>query len=104
MVVICSKDGFNIYRPGQTATEIASRLDCSLFQAALLEMRGVTSETTDSVINSWLCPDMESMLEQLDLGATNSVAVDIFRSLNEKSDVVVYGDYDVDGITATVLA
>jgi single-stranded-DNA-specific exonuclease len=67
-------------------------------------MRGVTSETTDSVINSWLCPDMESMLEQLDLGATNSVAVDIFRSLNEKSDVVVYGDYDVDGITATVLA
>lgn len=104
MVVICSKDEFNIYRPGQTATDIASRLDCSLFQAALLEMRGVTSETSDSIINSWLSPNMESMLERLDLGATNSVAVDVFRSLNEKSDVVVYGDYDVDGITATALA
>ena len=41
------------------------------------------------------------MLDSLDLGETNSLAVDVFRSLNERSDVVVYGDYDVDGISAT---
>ena len=104
MVVICSKDELNIYRPGNTAIEIAARLDCSLFQAALLEMRGVTSETSDSVIRSWISPDMESMLGSLDLGETNSFAVDVFRSLDEGSDVVVYGDYDVDGISATALA
>lgn len=104
MVVICSKDELNIYRPGHIAIEIAARLDCSLFQAALLEMRGVTSETSDSVIRSWISPDMESMLESLDLGETNSLAVDVFRTLDEGSDVVVYGDYDVDGISATALA
>lgn len=104
MVVICSKDELNIYRPGNTAVEIAARLDCSLFQAALLEMRGVTLETSDSVIKSWISPDMESMLDSLDLGETNSLAVGVFRSLNERSDVVVYGDYDVDGISATALA
>ena len=104
MVVICSKDELNIYRPGQTAVEIASRLDCSLFQAALLEMRGVTAETSDSVIKSWVSPDMESMLESLDLGCTNSLAAEIFRNLDDGSDVVVYGDYDVDGISATALA
>lgn len=84
--------------------EIAARLECSLFQAALLEMRGVTSETSDSVIRSWTAPDMESMLGSLDLGGTNLIAVDIFRKLDEDSDVVVYGDYDVDGITATAIA
>lgn len=104
MVVLCSKDELNIYRPGQTAVKIAARLDCSLFQAALLEMRGVTFETSDSVIKSWVSPDMESMLESLDLGCTNSLAAEIFRNLDEGSDVVVYGDYDVDGISATALA
>ena len=104
MVVFCSKDELNIYRPGQTAAGIAARLDCSLFQAALLEMRGITTDTSDSEIKSWVSPDMESMLDCLDLGENNTFAAEVFRSLNEGSDVVVYGDYDVDGISATALA
>lgn len=104
MVVICSKNELNIYRPGQTAVDIAARLDCSLLQAALLEMRGITSDTSDSVIKNWISPDMESMLDQLELGGSNSAAAEIFRSLDESCDVVVYGDYDVDGISATALA
>ena len=83
---------------------MASRLGCTLLQAALLEMRGLTSETSDNEINNWLAPDLEDILEKMELGTTNSVAADIFRRLNSDSDVVVYGDYDVDGISATALA
>ena len=83
---------------------LASRLDCPLFEAALLEMRGVTSDASESVINGWLSPDMEKIIDGLDLGASNAKAAEIFRSLSENSDVVVYGDYDVDGISSTTIA
>ncbi|MDD4160811.1 MAG: DHH family phosphoesterase, partial [Synergistaceae bacterium] len=104
MVVFCSQNELNIYSPGPTAVEIAARLDCSLFQAALLEMRGVDSKTSDTVIRNWVSPDMDNMLGSMDLGETNSLAADVFRGLGEGSNVVVYGDYDVDGISATALA
>lgn len=104
MVVRCFKNELNIYKPGQAAVDMSARLGCTLFQAALLEMRGLTAGTSRAEIDSWLSPDMSRILESLDLGASNSVAVDIFRGLNEDSDVVVYGDYDVDGISATTLA
>ena len=103
MVVIRSKDEFNIFRVGHTAGEIAARLECSLFQAALLEMRGISSETNDSVIKSWISPDLRGMLDGLHLGGADKTAADLFRTLGEGSDVVVYGDYDVDGISSTAL-
>ena len=104
MVVRCTNNDLNIYRPGQTAMALASRLDCSLFQAALLEMRGVTASASDSTIDGWLSPDMERILDSLELGESNARAAEIFRGLSEDSDVVVYGDYDVDGISSTTIA
>ncbi len=104
MVSRCSKELFNMHIPGEYTGEIAERFGCSLFQAALLEMRGVTLNTFPSVVDMWLNPNMEQLLNTLQLGETNSVAADIFRSLNENSNVIVYGDYDVDGISATTIA
>jgi len=104
LVVRCSRSSLNIYQPGVTAMELAGKLGCSLFQAALLEMRGITPATDKTDIDSWLAPDMDTMLEKLDLGATSTTAAEIFRGLTEESDVVVYGDYDVDGISATTIA
>ncbi|MDO5563578.1 MAG: DHH family phosphoesterase, partial [Synergistaceae bacterium] len=94
----------NIYRPGQTAHALASRMGCSLFQAALLEMRGVSPGEKKSVIKNWLSPDMESLLDSVFLGESNSKAADLLRGLDENSDVIVYGDYDVDGISSTTIA
>lgn len=104
MVSRCSRELFNIHRPGGYTQEVADRFGCSLFQAALLEMRGVTLNTFRSVVDMWLKPDMEYLLGEMQLGATNGVAADIFRNLNENSNVIVYGDYDVDGIAATTIA
>lgn len=104
MVVRCLKSDLNIYRPGQDAAALSLRLGCNFLQAALLEMRGVTAEAADADIDSWLAPDMDKMLDSLDLGATSSEAAKIIRGLSESSDVVVYGDYDVDGISSTTIA
>lgn len=67
-------------------------------------MRGLAPDAPPSEINNWLTPDMESLLGGLDLGASNSKAAELLRGLTDESDVVVYGDYDVDGIAATTLA
>lgn len=83
---------------------LASRHGCSLFQASLLEMRGLSPDAGPSEVNSWLAPDMDELLANLDLGASNTTAAELFRSLKPSSRVVVYGDYDVDGISSTTLA
>lgn len=104
MVVRCTENEFNIIRPAQTAMSISSKYGCSFFQAALLEMRGLSPDAGESEVSNWLSPDMEGLLEGLDLGESNAVASDLFRGLTSDSHVVVYGDYDVDGISATTLA
>lgn len=83
---------------------MSSKFGCSLFQAALLELRGVSCDDSFSVVNSWLNPDMESMIAGLDLGASSNAAVNMIKNLDSSSDVLVYGDYDVDGISSTTLA
>lgn len=67
-------------------------------------MRGISSDADASEINSWLSPDIDRLLEELDLGEKDSRASELFRNLTSTSNVVVYGDYDVDGISATTLA
>lgn len=104
MVVRCSKNELNIYVPSQTASDLSVKLGCNLFQAALLEMRGITVESSLIEIDKWLNPNMEEILASLDLGASNALAVEIFRNLSESSEVMVYGDYDVDGISSTTIA
>lgn len=83
---------------------LSSKHGCSFFQAALLEMRGLSPAAAASEVNSWLSPDIHKLLEDIDLGETDSCAADLFRGLTSRSSVVVYGDYDVDGISATTLA
>lgn len=104
MVVCCSQDSINVNVPGESAYEIADKFGCSFFVASLLEMRGISLQSSSAEVESWLAPNMCDMLEKVDLGAGNNTAVGLINGLNENSDVVVYGDYDVDGISATTLA
>lgn len=67
-------------------------------------MRGLSPDADSSEVSSWLSPDIDKLLEGLDLGETGTRASDLFRGLTSSSNVVVYGDYDVDGISATTLA
>ena len=104
MVVRCAKNSLNIHRQSDVSAQIAARFNCSAFQALLLEMRGMTADIMPKEVENWLSPYLPSLLEKLDLGADNSKATELVRALDASSNVVVYGDYDVDGISATAIA
>ncbi len=104
MVVRCAKESLNIHKQSEVSAQIATRFNCSPFQASLLEMRGVTADVLPEDVENWLAPYLPNLLEKLDLGADNAKAVSLVRALDSSSNVVVYGDYDVDGISATAVA
>ena len=104
MVVRCAKDSLNIHTQTEVSAQIAARFNCSPFQASLLEMRGLTADVMPKEVENWLSPYLPRLLEKLDLGADNAAAATLVRGLGTSSDVVVYGDYDVDGISATAIA
>jgi single-stranded-DNA-specific exonuclease len=64
-------------------------------------MRGVDTLATDREKKKWIAPDLSCWLDSVDLGADSSKARDLWSGLGEGDNVVVYGDYDVDGIAAT---
>ncbi|MDO5115936.1 MAG: DHH family phosphoesterase [Synergistaceae bacterium] len=104
MVVRCAKDSLNIFTQSEVSAEIAAKFNCSPLQASLLEMRGLTADVMPCEVENWLSPHLPLLLEKLDLGADNGKAVSLVRGLSPSSDVVVYGDYDVDGISSTAIA
>jgi single-stranded-DNA-specific exonuclease len=53
---------------------------------------------------AWLKPEFDALMETLNLGAGSSEAAKKWRSKCSFGNVVVYGDYDTDGVSATVLA
>ena len=67
-------------------------------------MRGLTADVMPREVENWLSPHLPRLLEKLDLGAENNRAAELVRGLTPTSNVVVYGDYDVDGISATAIA
>lgn len=104
MVVRCTKESLNIFTQSDISAEIAARFHCSPFQASLLEMRGVSADVMPREVENWLSPHLPLLLEKLELGADNSRAAELVRGLSPQSSVVVYGDYDVDGISSTAIA
>ncbi len=104
MVVRCAKDSLNIHTQTEVSAQIAAKFNCSPLQASLLEMRGMTADVMPKEVENWLSPYLPQLLEKLNLGADNANAAALVRGLDSSSNVVVYGDYDVDGISATAIA
>jgi single-stranded-DNA-specific exonuclease len=55
-------------------------------------------------IQAWLRPQFEELLDGLNLGSGGPRAAERWRSRSSFGNVVIYGDYDTDGISSTVLA
>jgi single-stranded-DNA-specific exonuclease len=55
-------------------------------------------------IQLWLRPQCERLLNDLNLGSAASRAAERWRSRLSFGNVIIYGDYDTDGISSTVLA
>ncbi len=81
------------------ASELAERLGVSNVTAELLVQRGVT---TPEGAEEFLRPRLAQLDNPFAL-ANLEVAVErIERAIEGKESVVVFGDYDVDGVTSTV--
>ena len=83
-----------------TAKKIADKFNLSMFISRLLVNKGITDDekipifikpTRDNFYDPFLMPDMEK--------ATNRIV----QAIEKKEKTIIYGDYDVDGITSSVI-
>jgi single-stranded-DNA-specific exonuclease len=84
----------------QQVTDLASQLSLPPIIAKILASRGMdTKEKAERFLNPSLTDLCDPyLLPDMDRGVTR-----LIRALREKEKVMIFGDYDVDGITATSL-
>jgi single-stranded-DNA-specific exonuclease len=82
------------------AAELAQRLRTSPLLAQVLLNRGLR-EAEECL--SFLRPNLKCLHDPFLLPNLEKAAERVARAVREKEKIVVYGDYDVDGITATAI-
>lgn len=86
--------------PHPHAPELATRLNTSPLIAQLLLNRGL-SDPDDC--QNFLRPSLKCLHEPAAIPNLTRAAERIAKAVRDREKVVVYGDYDVDGITATAI-
>lgn len=76
------------------------RLNCHPVTAAVLVNRGLDSKEAASRFLSPSLGDIESLFSLKDIDKASDR---IFRAISNREKILVFGDYDVDGITATTI-
>ena len=102
MLPTCLMSDLKLYEQDIKTKQLADTLCCPELTAGVLEMlRG--SENIDE-LRDWLHPNFLERLSALDLGEGSKAAKALWESKSSFGNVLVYGDYDTDGISSTVLA
>lgn len=102
MLPTCLISDLKIYNPSDSTKHLASELSCPELAAGVLEMlKG--NEDIES-LREWIHPDFAKQMNSLDLGEGSKAAKLLWESKSSLGNVLVYGDYDTDGISSTVLA
>ena len=101
MIPSCYIDHLQLWEPNGSIMSAAREFNCSPFLASLLWMRGIEAGSPPSELRKWVSPDLDYWLDAVDLGTESAKARRLWSEVSEGSNVVVYGDYDVDGIAAT---
>jgi single-stranded-DNA-specific exonuclease len=94
-------DSLRHWKIDRLSADLSEEVGCSPLVGTILRMKGVSP---DSGIKDWLEPAVSSLLDRVDLGGGVLEAKKVFERIGPGSRVVVYGDYDVDGVSATTLA
>ena len=101
MIPSCTEEKLRFWETCDSVRSVAREANCSLFTASLLSMRGVTPGEGARGAKRWIKPDLSYWMDKVDLGNSSAEAARLWSSVSENSSVIVYGDYDVDGISAT---
>lgn len=99
MTALCKGSRLRIVRPTSATTSLARKKGCSLLAAAVLENTPGGGES-----NCFHRPFIGDLLAKTNLGEGAREAADRWKGLSSLGKVLVYGDYDVDGVASTTLA
>ncbi len=80
--------------------QLSSELSLSPLAAKILVSRGLD---TKSKAEEFLSPSLENLLDPLLLQDMQKGVDRVIRALKEREKIMIFGDYDVDGITSTSL-
>ncbi|MCX5642567.1 MAG: single-stranded-DNA-specific exonuclease RecJ [Candidatus Omnitrophica bacterium] len=81
-------------------SDLAGKLAISPFLAALLINRGIGNAREGE---TFLNPTFNNLSDPFDLPGMEAAAARVGEALKNKEPILVYGDYDADGVTATAL-
>src|SRR5437588_3678387 len=90
----------NIAPPHPQAQELAARLKTSPLLAQVLLNRGV-ADPADCA--AFLRPSLKHLHEPFAIPNLRQAAERIAQAIRDQQKIIIYGDYDVDGITATAI-
>lgn len=82
------------------AAELAADMGLSLLMAQLLVQRGLTSV---ELARDFLVPKLATLGDPTVLPEMKPAVERILHAIDERQSVVLYGDYDVDGVTSMAL-
>ena len=80
--------------------KLAAELGLCLTYATLLANRGFRTTTE---VHEFLEPSLVRLLDAFQMRDMDRATARIWRAVDEREMILVYGDYDVDGITSTTL-
>ena len=84
----------------ERAQELAVQLGISHTYATLLANRGFRGSAD---VQDFLEPSLDRLLDAFTMRDMDRATARIWKAIDEREAILVYGDYDVDGITATTL-
>ena len=84
----------------QVVRDLSSKLGCSLFISKLLLKRGF--DQVDKA-NAYLYPKLVHLADPFLVPHLKEACIRICESIDKKDKILIIGDYDVDGITSTVI-
>lgn len=84
----------------ETVSRLSHQLQCSPLIAKLLAIRGIQSQAQAT---RFLNPSLRRLTPPSEMAGMDNAVRRIQRALADEEKILVYGDYDADGITATAL-
>lgn len=81
-------------------TRLTEGLNCSPILAALLAIRGITDEEK---ARFYLYPTVENLTDPFLLKDMDKAVKRIFTAVENKEKILIFGDFDADGVTSTAL-
>jgi single-stranded-DNA-specific exonuclease len=91
---------WNVFPPHEQAAELAARLKVSPLVAQMLLNRGL-SDPQECI--DFLRPQPKGLADPALIPNLTYAAERIAKAIRDGQKIVIYGDYDVDGITATAI-